>query len=81
MSLSPNNVSNKQYFYYFLVLGVLLLIASAIINIVLSKYFPTVNTKDCLVNVNLKDPQNIKIESSNCNIKTTLDENQQPSKQ
>jgi hypothetical protein len=81
MSIIPNGVSNKQYFYSFLVLGVLLLIASAIINIVLSKYFPTVNTKDCLINVNLKDPQNIKIESSNCNIKTTLDENQQPSKQ
>ena len=81
MSLSSNNISNKQYFYSFLVLGVLLLIASAIVNIVLSKYFPTVNTKDCLINVNLKNPQNIKIESSNCNIKTTLDENQQPSKQ
>ena len=60
-----DTITKKEYFISLCIIGLILLVVSGFINVYIEKYFPS--NRECLVNVDVSNPQNVRI-TSNCEV-------------
>lgn len=57
------------------VVGAIILLLSAFINVLVERYFPSLRSEECVVNVDVSNPNNVKI-TSNCEVTKTFTANE-----